>query len=251
MKLASLSAAALLAVPMAQADTPPFDRPGIAFSTQTLPAGHLDWEQGLPDEVRSSDDQGTHSTLDSATTRIRVGLTSHLELQVATTLYNRLQSRDAGTTSVDHGPGDVTLAFKRAMPPPSDRISWALLSAVELNTGKAPFANDRPRYLLAASASMHLDDTHATGLYAGVARSGRYNTYTLSPNFGFSLGAHLGGYVEAGCTFGQHTDKDVVAGGGLAWMAAETVQLDMYVLRGLTARSTDLQAGLGVSIYFP
>ena len=34
--------------------SPAFDRPGIAFSTTTLPAGSFAWEQGLPDFEHSS-----------------------------------------------------------------------------------------------------------------------------------------------------------------------------------------------------
>jgi len=45
--------------------------------------------------------------------------------------------------------------------------------------------------------------------------------------------------------------QNEVAGGGLTWMASNTVQLDIYGLHGLTSRSTALQAGVGVSVYFP
>jgi len=235
---------------LAQADTPAFDRPGIAFSTQTLPAGSMAWEQGLPDVVHN-DDQGTQFTLYSADTRIRVGLTSYLELQIANALYNRLRTRTAGETTTDHGAGDLSLALKLAMPSPTQSISWALLGNIALTSGKEPFTNDTQQYSLAASASMHLDDTHAVGLYVGATRAGKDNTYTLSPNFSFPLSASLGGYVEAGYTFGDHIDKNEVAGGGLAWMASDRLQLDVYALHGLTARSTDVQAGFGVSMYFP
>jgi hypothetical protein len=249
MKFVLLLLLAFIAATLAHADTPAFDRPGIAFSTQTLPAGAVDWEQGLPD-MAYDNDQGAKVTQYSADTRIRVGLTSSLELQAADALYNRQRTRTDDVTTADHGAGDLTLALKLALPS-TRKVSWALLGGVSLATGNTPFTTGTQQYQLAGSASMHLDDAHALGLYAGVTREGKDNAYTLSPNFSFPVGANLGGYVEAGYTFGDHIDKNEVAGGGLAWMVNSTVQLDLYALRGLTSLSTDLQAGFGVSIYWP
>jgi hypothetical protein len=237
------------ATTLAYADTPAFDRPGIAFSTQTLPAGSVSWEQGLPDVVHN-DDQGTQSTLYSADTRIRIGLASKVELQMADSLFNRLRTRSDGDSTVEHGASDLNLALKVALPS-TQNISWALLGGVSFATGATAFTNDTQQYSLAASVNVHLSNAYATGFYAGAMRSGNDNVYTLSPNFSFPLSAKLGGYVEAGYTFGDHIDKNEVAGGGLAWMASDRLQLDLYALHGLTARSTDVQAGFGVSMYFP
>ena len=62
----------------------------------------------------------------------------------------------------------------------------------------------------------------------------------------------VGAYVEAGYQFGSARDQtdNAVAGGGLTWMVTPAVQLDAYGLVGLTRSSTDLAAGLGVSIFF-
>ena len=45
--------------------------------------------------------------------------------------------------------------------------------------------------------------------------------------------------------------QHVVAGGGVTWMVAPTVQLDLSANVGLTTDSTDLQAGFGISMFFP
>ncbi len=245
-----LIASIVLTVPvLAQADSPAFDRPGIGFSTQTLPAGAFSWEQGLPDVVHDSH-EGSSSTLSSADTRVRVGLGSNVELQLADAVYNRLVTHDAVTT-VDHGYGDLAVALKVALPPPAHAISWALMGGVSLKTGQAPFRNDSEEYSLAVSTSLHVNDSETAGLYGGVVRSGHDTRYTLSPNFGWAVNDRLSAYVEGGYTFGHHMDKDEVAGGGLAWMAGKSVQLDLFGLHGLNSGSTTLQAGVGVSIYFP
>lgn len=245
-----LIAVMVLAVPaLSLADAPAFDRPGIGFSTQTLPTGTFDWEQGLPDVVHDSHD-GASATQYSADSRVRVGIASKVELQLADAVYNRLVIHDAGRT-VDHGYGDLSVALKVALPPPTQTISWALMGGVSFKTGQVPFRNETEQYSLAVSISLHLNDSEAAGLYGGVVHAGHDTSYTLSPNFGWTVNDRLSAYVEGGYTFGHHMDKDEVAGGGLAWMAGKNVQLDLFGLRGLTSRSTTMQAGVGVSMYFP
>jgi len=58
------------------ADIPAFDRPGIAFSPTTLPAGSFAWEQGLPDFQRDRADGVTQRAY-SASTRWRYGVERH------------------------------------------------------------------------------------------------------------------------------------------------------------------------------
>jgi hypothetical protein len=91
---------------------------------------------------------------------------------------------------------------------------------------------NRLQYQLAASASVHLDDSHAAGLCAGATRAGSFNVRTLSTNFSFPLRANLSGHVDAGYTFGDRIDKVAVAGSGLAWMVGSRVQLDLLVPTG-------------------
>ena len=86
------------AAAVAHADTPAFDRPGIAFSPSTLPAGTFDWEQGLPDVTRT-DGNGTRSTLFSADTLVRIGLTPLLEVQLSSAPINHLRSDSGNATT--------------------------------------------------------------------------------------------------------------------------------------------------------
>ena len=74
----------------------------------------------------------------------------------------------------------------------------------------------------------------------------------MSPSWGIPLAESVGAFIEAGYQFGSARDQtdNAVAGGGLMWMVTPVVQLDAYGLIGLTHSSTDLAAGLGVSIFF-
>jgi hypothetical protein len=244
-----LIAALLLAssVP-ALADTPAFDRPGIAFSTTTLPAGTYSWEQGLPDVTRTRGD-GITQTQYSADSTLRAGLASNIELQLAWAPFNHLRSRGNGSSTSDDGAGDLGIAFKAVLPDPAAGWSWAALGGVTLATGSTPFSNSHTQYSLATTVQRALGDTQALAFYADVDESDGDVALTLSPSWNIALGERLGGFVEAGYTHAEHADDDVVAGGGLTWMASDIVQLDVYADFGLTPESTDLQAGIGISVF--
>ncbi|MGH8447554.1 MAG: transporter [Solimonas sp.] len=232
----------------ARADTPAFDRPGIAFSTTTLPAGTFSWEQGLPDVTRSRD-EGTTQTLYSADSMLRAGLAPNLELQLAWAPFNHLHQSGAGGTASDNGAGDLGLAFKVALPSGDERLSWAVLGGASFATGNTPFSNGHTQYSLGGTVQWALDDTQALAFYADVDESDGDTALTLSPSYSLALSERLGSFIEAGYTHASHADDDVVAGGGLTWMATPVVQLDVYADFGLTSKSTDLQAGFGVSVF--
>lgn len=106
--------AATLASCAAFADTPAFDRPGIAFSTTTLPRGGVSWEQGLPDFVHDDED-GLRSTTYSATTNVRVGLAERVEVQLSGSPFNYARQRSGGERASARGAGDSGVALKIAL----------------------------------------------------------------------------------------------------------------------------------------
>jgi hypothetical protein len=242
-----LAVLALLPV-SAMAETPEFDRPGIAFATSTLPAGTFDWEQGLPDVQRDTAD-GVRTSRYSADTTLRIGLASNLEIQFAGSAWNRLDVRSGGTATRNEGGGDTTVAMKWAPALATKHVSMALLGGVTLTTGDSAFTNGRPAYSLGATISRDLGSGRAVALYGNASRSGGRNIWTVSPNFSFPFGQDMGAYVEAGHTSGGD-GASTVAGGGLTWLLHEHVQFDLYALHGLTSRSPDLQAGFGVSAFW-
>jgi hypothetical protein len=247
MRMLMLPAVLLCAIP-AHADAPAFDRPGISFATSVLPPGSFDWEQGLPDLARDSMD-GVRSTTYTADTTLRLGLTSTLEMQLAGSLWNRLDLRVAGVTMRSEGAGDTKFALKWAPSLSGKDVTLAVLASVTVDTGAAAFTNGRPIVSLGATVARDLGDGRSIAMYANVDRSGGVDTWTLSPNFGFPISGNLGGYIEAGHTFGGGASS-TVAGGGLTWLLHDRVQFDLYGLRGLTSRSPDVQAGFGVSVFF-
>lgn len=234
------------AAAVAHADTPAFDRPGIAFSPSTLPAGTFDWEQGLPDVTRT-DGNGTRSTLFSADTLVRIGLTPLLEVQLSSAPINHLRSDSGNATGV----GDSGLAIKATVPLRDVRWRMAVLGGIGFDTGDDAFTSGATSMVLASATSYALDENRAVAGYVGLNRARGRNTWTLSPNFSVALSDRLGGFVEGGATYADGNDAQYVAGGGLTWMLTSNIQLDGFADFGLNDTSPTLRAGVGVSTFFP
>jgi hypothetical protein len=244
-----LAACATLVSP-SRADTPAFDRPGIAFSPTTLPAHSCAWEQGLPDFQRDRTDGVTQRAY-AASARLRYGITGRWELQLAAPLYEQVDTNGSGQAFRAAGAGDVSLALKLSLDPGADGFDLALLGAVSIPTASRRIGLGSEQYSLGATAGWSLGDSQSLAFYANVDVREHHATWTVSPNWSFALSDTVSGYLEGGYQFGSQPGQanNAVAGGGLTWMATPTVQLDAYGLVGLTRNSTDLGAGCGVSIF--
>lgn len=230
-------------------EPPAFDRPGIAFSTATLPRGGFAWEQGLPDFQRDRSG-GVRSTGYSAATNLRLGLTDTLELQLATSPYNDQRQSGGGARSRARGAGDTALALKLALPSSNDTFSWAVLGSATVATGDRDFSDGRDRYALGATVAYDFDDATSGSLYLNVERSGGADAWTFSPSLSRAFSARWGGYLEAGWTRTAHAPDTGVAGAGVTFMATPTIQLDASLDAGLNDAAPDWQGGIGVSWFF-
>jgi hypothetical protein len=238
----------LAAAGPAAADTPAFDRPGIAFSPSVLPPGGFSVELGVPEFVHSTD--GTDTTVYTFDTNLRAGLAHNIELQLATPLYNYQQMREGDFSSHVTGIGDSALSVKVALPSAMPRFSWAALAGVTFPTGAAPFTNGHAQYRLATASGYQFDDTWTAGFYVNLNYASSRLAYRLSPNLDFALGGHLSGYLEAAYDHAPDTPDASIAGGGLAWMVASAIQLDASTDFGVSRHAPRVQGGLGISFYF-
>ncbi|TDR45069.1 outer membrane putative beta-barrel porin/alpha-amylase [Tahibacter aquaticus] len=235
--------------PFAQAVTPAFDRPGIAVTTTTVPAGGIAWEQGLPDFVRDSRD-GTSLRAYAANTNLRFGLSDTFELRLFGSPWNYQRLVTPQGRSSNKGYGDTGIGFKWAGPSTSKAFSWALLATASFATGEDDFSSGSTAYDVAASLGWAFDDSVSATLYADAGHQDGSNSYTISPSLGFALSERWAAFVEAGYTHAKGSPDNAVAGGGFTWMASERVQLDLSADFGVNAATPDVQGGFGVSIYF-
>jgi hypothetical protein len=230
------------------ADAPPFDRPGIAFSTGTFPAGTFAWEQGFPDFASSSQD-GVDMRVYSADSRLRVGLTDSVEVQIASALFNRMKTHESGNTDTSDGRGDTSFALKVALPS-RQQFSWAALGAVTVSDGADQFTNGGTAYDFGVAFGYAMSDAASGEVYVNVNRLDGSTSYDISPNCNFALSQSVNGFVEMGATYTNHGLDQAVAGGGFTWMVTPSVQLDLSADFGLTNKSPDVLAGFGISVFF-
>ena len=227
-------------------DAPAFDRPGISFSTQTLPRGGFAWEQGLPD-ASYDESGGVRTTTWVADTNLRLGLSDSLEVQLGADSYGGMRQRGRGIRSDERGGGDGRIGLKWVPATGNKTFSWGMLATATLPFGEAPLGDGGHDFDLGAAASWTLPRDASVSLYLDRSWA-EGGGWLFSPNYGFALSDTVGAYVEAG--FGSGTQRQRVAGGGVTWMATPRVQLDASFLRGLDASSPDWQAGIGLSVYF-
>jgi hypothetical protein len=233
----------------ALADTPAFDRPGIAFSTGTVPARSVAWEQGIPDFAHSSD-KGVSSTLYTFDTTLRVGVTDAVEMQLSSSLINRMKTHSAGNTDRADGRGDITFAIKGALPSSRADFSWATLAAVTDASGSDGVTNGGTTYDFGLALGYSLGDRAAAELYVNAERADGSNSFDVSPNLNFAISRTVAAFIEAGAVYSGHGLDQGLAGGGFTMMVTPTMQLDLSADFGLTSRSPDVLAGFGISVFF-
>jgi hypothetical protein len=233
----------------AVADAPPFDRPGIAFSTGTLPSGTFTWEQSAPDVETSSHSDDAETTYGTES-RFRAALTDAVEVQLATSFFNATRSHANGRTETVDGGGDTSIALKAALPSSNERFSWASLATVTFANGANRFTNGSTSYDLGMTLGYQFGEVLTTEFFVDVGHLDGATNVQISPNLNIGLTKTLGAFIEAGAVFADHGTSDVVAGGGFTWMATPIVQLDASADFGLTSDSAKVVAGLGVSVFF-
>jgi hypothetical protein len=241
-----LTTSALAGQPAA---TPAFDRPGISFSTSTLPAGTFAWEQGLPDFNYDSGG-GSRSLLLSADANFRVGLMDHLELQVALPWWNELSEKSGGVRNHENGAGDVGLSLKAELPSTCDKLSWAVLGGATFETGSQAFTAGGTEVDVGVTVSDQLSDELSASAYVNFDRLNGVSTWTFSPAISYALNDKLGVFLEAGVDLAEGSSADTVVGGGVTYMISAKVQLDFSLDFGVGGHAPDVSGGVGFSVFF-
>jgi hypothetical protein len=232
------------------------DRPGIPYGTSIVPTGHLQLETGLPTFENDPLPDG-HRLLLSAPTYLRYGVTDNFEVQLASSPWNRLTTRQGGYRSSFSGAGDLQLGGKFALTSGSGTMpAVSLIGYVTVPTGNSNFSNGRPAYNLNAVASWSL--TGSTSLTSMVsftrtpAEDDRHaNTGTLAVSLSHSFTSCLTGYAETGWFPGYtHASSTALAGAGMTYLLTRHLQLDGFFDVGLNHDSPASVFGAGVSILF-
>jgi hypothetical protein len=232
------------------------DRPGIAYGTSIVPAGHLQLETGLP-TFENDPLPGGHRLLQSAPTYLRYGVTDDFEMQLASSPWNRLTARQGGERSEVSGAGDLQLGGKFALSSGGGVMPAVTVAGyVTVPTGNGNFSGGRPAYNFNAIASWSLTDSTGLTSMASFTRApadgNRHaNSGTLALSLSRSLTSHLTAYAETGWFPGYtHTSSTALAGCGMTYLLNRHVQVDGFFDVGLNHDSPTSVFGTGVSILF-
>lgn len=229
------------------ADTPAFDRPGIGFSVTTLPVRTFAWEQGLPDMTRERSG-GVTETLYSADALFRAGLTDNLELQISHAPYNYLRAGGRDQVQEIEGASGTGISLKYALPDLDKSLSWAVLGGSTIDTGDSPFSPEDTTHTLGTTLEWELRNGNSGSLYFNIDRTDGESAFTVSPAYNVTINECTGAYLELGYINFEEREE-ILGGGGITWMANDIVQLDIYADFGLNSDSTDVEAGLGFSVF--
>ena len=227
------------------------DRPGLGFNPALVAPGVVQFETGLP-SVGLSNTGSADVQSYGFPVALRVGLVDRLEFRLGNSPYQRT------TTDIDGGPkttvdgfGDLEASLKVGVRDGADGgPSLAFIPAIVLPTGIDEVSTGTPAYSVNATSGWALGSAGLTTV-AGLSATPTGGDYQTQGAFvavlGRGLTSSLSGYVEVGAYPTEGADNESYTGGGLALLASPNVQLDAFMLRGLTDVSTDWQFGLGLS----
>ena len=261
---ALIASAALFlgSAPAAAADEEPIcaDRPGLATPTCTVPAGmvqvettFIDWTRDRSGGVRSDET----SIGDSA---IKLGLTgrAHVELIVAPFVRSRVS--EDGRRQTASGFGDLTVAAKYRLTSEESPVQVAVRPYVKIPAAKRSLGNGKveggvvvpieyaiPRSPLSLAISPQLD------LVADGDGSGHHFAATQVVGLAFPLSERLSASAEGLVSWDWDKDGTVrhyAAGGSLAYLVSNDVQLDAGANFGLNRNTPDVQLYTGFAIRF-
>ncbi|MCG8392479.1 MAG: transporter [Pseudomonadales bacterium] len=228
---------------------PPFERPGLGLTPDTLTEHFLAFEQGFPDA--SIDQRGSPeiTTLDF-NSLLRLRLIPRLELQVGINSY-RYQKLDTGRHDNDvDGLGDSSLGAKVALYR-GERFRAAFLGGMLLDTASDTFSDEEDGSFAAVSGGWWLDDRHQLQLSVRYDDSGEDRWLTVVPSWHARLSDEWAVFLDAGLSRNEENGNDNNrAGGGVTWMLTPTIQFDLYGRGALDSDSVDTEAGMGIAVAF-
>ena len=224
------------------------DRPDQTESAAAVPRGLVQVETGY---LLSRDD-GV-DTFEAPGTLVRIGLGARIELRIG----------HAGIigSSRRHGAGDSEIGAKVNLIAAAD--GWtpelAILGGLSLPTGAEPYSSDGVDPSFLAAFAHELSPRLSLGYNLGAAwessrdQPDRQASVLYSLVLGVGVTDRLGAFVEV---FGnRRTAADAATGvsidGGLTFLLTDTLQIDLYVGKGLHGPTADAFVGTGLSFRLP
>lgn len=218
------------------------DRPDFTESPIAVPLGMVQVEMGA-----HFTRQNPNTELSFPNALIRVGIFDRFECRIGLSGWTRMTA-EAGTRTFVN---DIALEGKYQFTPDDAPIPLAAMVVSTLPTGEAEVSSGSTDIGLKLASGYDLDDIFGLSANAGIFRTSvdderRYvGLASLSLGMGFS--GRLGGFVEVYVEMPEKEPWQPVLDGGLTFLLHPSLQLDLYVGKGLNDQTPDFIFGGGVS----
>lgn len=231
------------------------NRPGFGETADVVGRGIFQVESGMVFDGDHVDDF-TARTITAPAYLVRLGLTSRLELQVASEgMFSRSISAPGLSSSVS-GRADVDLGIKAKLATEAEAgVNVAVLGTLNLPTGAEGFTSGGydPGVKLALGKSLPggMSVGGNVQLASATAGEGRVLQHALS---GVVARAFSGGWAAFGEVYRQSAGPGATAtsmDAGVSRVVGSNLQLDFSVGRGLAGPATDWFVALGVAVRRP
>jgi hypothetical protein len=258
--LLALPAAAQTVPTASSADAPICtDRPTKSNFACTVPKGLVQIEADAFNWISSRSGPERSDQLLFSNPTLKLGLTSHSDLQLNWVPFTRVRRRDAaGTVTTQDGVGDVSLRFKQRLTAADGAFQLALLPFVKLPTAPAGIGNRKVEAGIAVPMNISAPGgwTVTLGpqldLLADFDGRGHHAGFTGLINIAKQIGAFtLYNEIWTSQNFDPAgTVRQYSYDVSLAWLVQPTLQLDIGANIGLNRETPDLVAYLGISSRF-
>lgn len=257
----ALSSLALASPALAQdTEEPPIctDRPTKANSTCTVPAGMWQVETSVVDWIGNELGGGQTDTWTIGGSFLKLGLSSHADLEIGFTPYSHVETKAAGGKSSVSGFGDVTVRYKHRFTGESSKVQVTAIPFVKLPTAKKGIGNGKVEGGLAVPVSAQLGSATVTlgpelDLLADADGNGRHAQLVNLINLAGPVapGLTLYGELWTATNFDPADTVTLVsADAAVAYLVNNNLQLDLGTNIGLNRHTPDIELYAGISVRF-
>ncbi|MEZ4754182.1 MAG: transporter [Bdellovibrionota bacterium] len=230
------------------------DRPDFTEGTQTIQAGHLQFESGytFTNDKQAGVDTTSHGYPELL---VRAGLAEGLELRIFWEGWAHSKTNDAVVSLEQDGANDMSLGFKAAISEQSGSLpSTSLIAEVGLPVGNKEFSSGEAapaaKYLMAYDLNEIFSLASNLNLAFPVVDDDRYFELEGSLSLGIGLTENLGGYLEFYSIVPAETTSEFdqhYFNGGFTYLLNANTQLDIRAGLGINDNSDDFFTGAGLS----
>ena len=235
------------------------DRPGKSHSSKTVDAGHFQIESDfiIYSKDAGGEDRPTTRSYSVGTPIIKFGVTTSIDFEVATALFNHLSQTGGGSPPlVARGFGDTSLGAKiNLFGNNSGNQSLALLPFVKLPTAATGIGNGYAEYMLNAPYTIDAKPWSLTlepnfGLLRNSTNTGYRENYGFIANLNRSfLSDKLTAAIEVATDFSSEpgAQPKVSIDPSIQYLLTRDLQLDAGVYIGLNRATPRYIAYTGIS----